>query len=300
MASRIRRGIGGLAALSWLVLAAAGARVDDLPVPRGQRVFTCAHSFHGFVYRILPAIAQGAGIKDHQSVGISSIGGSRVIQHWDVPDEKNQAKAVLREGKVDVLTLSPIWLPDEGIEKFARLGVEHNPGIRVTVQEFWLPNDTYHPVYPLETRKKVDHNATKVDELRAEQAKYDHDIEEYVREINRRLDRNVVFVVPVGAAAVTLRENIVAGKAPGLKAQWDLFRDTWGHPQVPLQVLSSYCHFAVIYRRSPVGLPVPPTLAKAPNLTDDDQEKLNRLLQEIAWETVSHHPLTGLSAGEGR
>src|SRR4051812_32152165 len=63
------------------------------PVARGQRVFTCAHSFHGFVYRILGDMAKGAGIKDHQSVGSSMIGGSRVIQHWDVPEEKNEARA---------------------------------------------------------------------------------------------------------------------------------------------------------------------------------------------------------------
>src|SRR4051812_8370673 len=136
------------------------------PVARGQRVFTCAHSFHGFVYRILDEMARSAGIKDHQSVGYSGIGGSRVIQHWDVPEEKNKAKAALRAGKVDVLTLSPIWLPDDGIEKFARLGFENNPDIRVTVQEFWLPNDTYHPVYPLESYKKIDHNATVIAELR--------------------------------------------------------------------------------------------------------------------------------------
>ena len=63
-------------------------------------------------------------------------------------DEKHQAKAALSAGKVDVLTLSPIWMPDEGIEKFAKLGFEHNPNIRITVQEFWLPNDTYEPIYP--------------------------------------------------------------------------------------------------------------------------------------------------------
>jgi hypothetical protein len=262
------------------------------PVTRGQRVFTCAHSFHAFVYRMLDEMAKSAGIKDHQSVGSSRIGGSRVIQHWDVPEEKNEAKAALRDGKVDVLTLSPIWLPDEGIEKFARLGFENNPEIRVTVQEFWLPNDTYHPVYPLESRKKVDHNATDVGELRKQQDLYDRDIEEFVRGVNRRLGKDVVLIVPVGQAAVALREKIVAGQAPGLKAQWDLFRDSWGHAQQPLQVLSGYCHFAVIYRRSPVGLPVPPELATVQGLTDKDQ--LNRLLQEIAWDTVTQHPLTGV------
>jgi hypothetical protein len=264
------------------------------PVTKGQRVFTCAHSFHGFVYRMLAGMAKSAGIADHQSVGMSSIGGSRVIQHWDVADDKFGTKAALTAGKVDVLTLSPIWLPDEGIENFAKLGVEHNPDIRITVQEFWLPNDEYVPVYPLQTRKGTDHNATDLAKLREANDQYCHDIEEHVREINKRLGKEAVFVVPVGVAADALREKIVAGQAPGLKAQWDLFRDSWGHAQEPLQVLDGYCHFAVIYRRTPVGLPVPPELAKTKDLSPEDAEKLNRLLQELAWDAVSHHPLTGV------
>ena len=44
-------------------------------------------------------------------VGVSSIGGSRVIQHWNVPDDKNALKKALTAGTVDVLTLAPIWLP---------------------------------------------------------------------------------------------------------------------------------------------------------------------------------------------
>jgi hypothetical protein len=283
--------------LLFAVTALAGAGPADTQparVDRGQRVFTCGHSFHVFVYKILEEMAKSAGIKDHQSVGISRIGGSRVIQHWDVPDQKNEAKAALRAAKVDVLTLSPIWLPDEGIENFARLGLEHNSSIRITVQEFWLPNDTYHPVYPLETRLKIDHNATKIDELRKQQALYDHDLVEYVRGINQRLGKEAVFIVPVGQAAAALREKIVAGEAPGLKAQWDLFRDNWGHPQPALQVLDGYCHFAVIYRRSPVGLPLPVELERDQNLTEKD--KLNRLLQELAWDAVTHHPLSGVGA----
>ena len=42
-------------------------------------------------------------------------------------------------------------------------------------------------------------------------------------------------------------------------------------------------------RRSPVGLPLPAQLAQAP-----EAEKLNRLLQEIAWQAVSEHPLSGV------
>ena len=126
---------------------------DTAPITKGQRVFTCAHSFHGFVYGMLAEAAKNSGIEDHACVGLSGIGGSRVIQHSNASDEKHQAKVALSEGKVDVLTLSPIWVPDEGIEKFAKLGLEHNPNIRITVQEFWLPNDTYEPKYPLDVRK---------------------------------------------------------------------------------------------------------------------------------------------------
>jgi len=285
--------------LGLLCAAAAPAEVgpsdtQPAPIDRGQRVFTCGHSFHVFVYKILDEMAKSDGIKDHESVGISRIGGSRVIQHWDVPDAKNEAKAALIAGKVDVLTLSPIWLPDEGIENFAKLGLEHNPNLRVTVQEYWLPNDTYHPVYPLENRLKIDHNATKIDELRKQQALYDHDLVEYVRAINQRLGKEAVFIVPVGQATAALREKIVAGEAPGLKVQWDLFRDNWGHPQPPLQVLDGYCHFAVIYRRTPVGLPLPPELERDEKLTDKDE--LNHLLQELAWDAVTHHPLSGVKA----
>ncbi len=312
-----------LLSVAVLVSSVIGSGADAppaAPITKGQRVFTCAHSFHVFVYRLVDEMAKAAGITDHQSVGISRIGGSRVFQHWDVAEEKNLCKAALRDGKVDVLTLSPIWvvppkdlkavtpapgdkreivwMPDDGIEKFARFGLEHNPDIRVTVQEFWLPNDEYVPVYPLQVRKtpKVDHDAANLVELRKAQARYDHDVDEFCRAINQRLGKDVIVTVPVGQAAVVLREKIVAGQAPGLAKQWDLFRDPWGHPQPALQVLDGYCHFAEIYSRSPVGLPLPGDLAKMKDVSDDDKGKLNRLLQELAWDAVTHHPMSGVVA----
>ena len=292
-------------------------------MPEGLRMFTCGHSFHVFVYRVVNEMAKAAGIEGHENVGLSSIGGSRVIQHWDVPEASNQAKAALRAGGVDVLTLAPIWLPDTGIDNFVKLGFEHKPDIRVTVQEFWLPNDTYEPIYPLDVRKKVDHNAVNLAELRNHQARYLRDLEDYVAGINKQIGKDVAFVVPVGQAVLALRERIAAGQAPGLKMHWDLFRDPWGHPQPPIAVLSGYCHFAVIYRRSPVGLPLPEELAKyrrltsdvslrkpgwkptpediatAVSLTDEEKKGLNHLLQEIAWEAVTTHPSSGVRPESG-
>ena len=271
---------------------AFGDEKNAAPLPAGLRVFTCGHSFHVWVAPMIAAMAGGAGIKGHQIAGVSSIGGSRVIQHWNVADEKNAAKKLLTEGKVDVLTLSPIWLPEEGTEKFAMLAFEHNKNVRITVQEYWLPNDEYNPVYPLDTRKKVDHNATTIPALRKAQDQYDHDIDEHARGINRKLGKDVLVTVPVGQAVVALREKIIAGEVPALKAQTELFRDNWGHPTAPVQVLAAYCHFAVIYQRSPVGLPLPAAFAKNPAW----DSKLNRLLQELAWDAVSKHPMSGVRA----
>jgi hypothetical protein len=108
---------------------------------KGARVLTAGHSFHVWMPGILKQVAASAGIVEHETVDIQSIGGSRVIQHWDLPEGKNKIKPALLAGKADVLTLSPIFVPDPGIENFVKLGLEHNPALRVTVQEFWMPYD---------------------------------------------------------------------------------------------------------------------------------------------------------------
>jgi hypothetical protein len=94
---------------------------------------------------------------------------------------------------------------------------------------------------------------------------------------------------------VTETRGLVAGQAPGLKMQSDLFTDATGHGTPPLKALVGYVNYAVIYRRSPVGLPVPDVLKQAK--LGDQEEKLNRLLQELAWEAVLQHPLSGVRQG---
>ena len=287
MLSRLPRNLRYLA-LAYVVLLPANYLRADEPAVKGQRVFTAGHSFHFFIGDILEDMAKKAGIKDHQKVGVSFIGGSRVIQHWDVPEEKNRAKQALKAGKVDVLTLSPILLPDPGIENFATLALEHNPNIRIFVQESWLPYDEIDPKNPLRGRQ-VDHNAATVEVLQKRSAEWAKSYEDHVDELNKKLGKQVLFIVPVNKAVIALRGKIIEGKAPGLKSQEDLFTDPIGHPRPALAVLVAYCHFAAIYHKSPVGLPVPTALAKTP-----EAEELNKLLQEIAWEAVSKHPMSGV------
>ena len=59
------------------------------PVSTGLRVFTCGNSFHAwYVPYVMADMAKKAGIEGHVIVGVSKIGGSKAIQHWDVPDDK--------------------------------------------------------------------------------------------------------------------------------------------------------------------------------------------------------------------
>ena len=115
-----------------------------------------------------------------------------------------------------------------------------------------------------------------------------------MRDLNKQVGRQAVYVVPVGQAVIALREKIITGQAPGLKTQEDLFTDPLGHVKGHVMALNAYCHFGVIYRKSPVGLPVPAVLKTAK--LGDDESKLNALLQELAWNAVTNHPLSGVKA----
>ena len=283
-----------LTSFALLVHTAPRSLADEkpaLPPLKGQRVLTAGHSFHVWMPAILKELAASAKIEGHEQVDLQSIGGSQVIQHWNVPDDKNKIKPALSDGKTDVLTLSPIYLPDAGIENFVKLGLEHNPALRITVQEFWLPYDDQEL---WKTRAKdvvIDPNRKTIEELRAAHAAYFQSMDELVRTLNQEAGKQAVFVVPVGQAVLALREMIVKGTAPGIAKQSELFSDPLGHPREQIKALAAYCHFAVIYRRSPIGLPVPSLLSKLP-----EAETLNRTLQELAWDAVTSHPLSGVRA----
>ena len=281
--------VAALAVIFAALFACSASIAAESVPPAGQRVFVCAHSFMIYTAKLLPPMAEAAGIA-HVNAGQQMIGGSRVIQHWDLPEEKNRAKAALRESKVDVLTLSPnALMPDPGIDHFTKLGLEKNPTLRVLVQASWPTREgTTGKSFTNETR-----NAATSASLRAQRDAHRSawlvNLEAQVRTLNTTIGRTAVFLVPVSDAVSALREKIVEGRAPGLTKQTDLFRDDLGHPHPPLAVLVTYCHFAAIYGRSPVGLPVPASLKDLPQA-----DTLNRLLQQLAWDAVTAHPLRGV------
>jgi hypothetical protein len=276
----------------WLLLlcllSVSSARAVEAP-PAGLKVLTAGHSFHVWMPPLVAEMAKAAGIQGHEQLAISSIGGSKVIQHWDLPAAKNKARPILESGKADLFTMSPTFLPDAGIENFVKLGLEHNPKIRFTLQQNWVPYEDPAIWLSRERPKQVDRDGKTVAQLRAMHEPYFQMIEGHVKELNARIPSARIAIVPSGEAVLALRAKVIAGEAPGVRTQSELFTDVLGHPGPQIRVLSAYCHFAVIYRRTPVGLPVNSQLSKLP-----EAEKLNRLLQEISWKAVTEHPLSGV------
>lgn len=284
----------GLAVLALWTSDSTTARADKQAPPKGQRVYSIGHSFHVFMPGILAQIAKSAGIDDHKQVGLSPIGGSYVHQHWNVPDDKFKSKATLESGQLDVLTMAPLFLPDDGIDNFVKLAADKSPQVRILIQEFWLPFDV-NVNFRNEKVHPPDRTVYDGKKLKEEHDKYFEGIDEKVKAFNKQYNgKPAIFVAPVGQAVLALRKAIADGAAPGLTKQTDLFTDPIGHARPPLAILVTYCYYAQIYGRSPVGLPAPPGLKGS--MDDETTAKLNRLLQEIAWKTVTAHPLSGVKA----
>lgn len=266
----------------------------------GQRVFVTGHSFHIFVADRLTPLAYAAGISGHVLVGKQMIGASRVRQHWDLPEGENPAKAALWAGKVDVLTMSPNWLvPDDGINFFTDLGIEHNPDLRILIQLSWMAFDHWEPTSDpaaWDPAKMIHLNEKRDDRplhgLRTANASIKAVLQNQIAAINSTYARDVIHLVPVSDAVIRLRERVLAGNIPGIERQSELFTDPIGHGKTPIMALATYCNFSCIYRRSPVGL-------------DDGDRELDRIhpklrfaLQEIAWDAVTSHPMSGVKKSE--
>ena len=282
--------------LLTLILAVVGlGQAADSPpmrsIERGARIAIAGHSFHVGIEWFLQRIAQAADLQEQAVVGKVFVGSSQVIQVWNVPEATNAVKRALRAGTVDVLTLSPhTLLPDPGIDKFVDLGRAANPNLRVTLQESWFPYDgdlkSVQDPDP-EHKGPTDWDAKSAATLHANEAAYYRELAAQAQAINARCGKPVVFVVPTARALLALREKIRHGEAPGIQRQAELFSDRMGHPSPALLLLNTYCHYAVIYRRSPQGLPA---LENVKGVSPE----LNRLLAQLAWDTVSSEPLSGV------
>lgn len=282
--------IGCTATMVGPVRAQDGAATPDKQsaTPKGLRVFYASHSLMWYVPKPLGEMAEAAGIKGHKLVGLQSLGASKTSQHWDLGDEKNDAKKALKTGEVDVFVMSPISFPDEGIENFVKLGLLHNPNMRFIVQLSWGGGDIDNQDFPKGAFDNVDKEKPP-EQLKTYNERNIKAGEAQADEINKKYGngKKILALVPSVQAMVTLRTKIARKEWPGLTRQGELFVDAV-HPSAPMEALNAYMHFAVLYGTSPVGLPMPAMLKNAKR--EAWNEQFNRSLQELAWETVTNYP----------
>lgn len=271
---------------------------DQASPPVGVRVFYASHSLMWYVPEPLGKMAEAAGIKGHKLVGLQSLGASKTVQHWNLPDDKNEAKKALKTGDVDVFVMSPISFPDDGVENYVKLGLEHNPNMRFIVQLSWGGGDIDNQDFPKGAFDNVDKEKTP-DQLKG---LYERNIkagEAQAEALNKKYGngKKIVALVPSAQAMVALRTKIANREWPGLTKQGELFVDPV-HPSAPMEALNTYLHYAVLYGQTPVGLPMPAMLKNAKR--DAWDEKFNRSLQELAWDTVTNYPDSLVTAAKAK
>ena len=263
-------------------------------------IFYASHSLMWDVPEPFTEQAKASDLKQHLIVGVQRNGFSTTLQMWN---SGAQPKAALETGKVDVFITSPMEMPDEGVDKFVEYGLKYNPKTKFYVQNNWAGfNMDGNLAHSAMGRGGKAWDQSTEEDLKTLITVCEKAFEDQVNKINEKyrkdekIGHDVIWIIPTSQANTVLRTKIVQKAFAGLDKQSDLFLDNIGHPKPPLVTLNVYLHYATIYGKSPVGLPIPSTLKKANNPKFD--EAFNKSLQQLAWDTVTSYSYSGVKAPE--
>ncbi len=270
---------------AWLslvlcVMAGTAGADDAKPQPAAKDArsgLRCIFKMNVILIKNFDVIAKAAGI-GYQNLGygadldkpLTLNAGRKVLE--DTP------RTLMEKGEVDVcLTVDRNWAAEPPLDKWAPVGLAHNPNFRLYQQARFL------------TEKPEERDNSKIADVQAALDKVRKTLEVRVDAINKDLGKQVVFIVPVGDAIVKLREMVVDGKFPGVTKQSELFLSgSRGsiHVEKHANLLTAYCNYAAIYQKSPVGLKL--------EMKEDITDEQHAILQKLAWETVSQYPHAGV------
>jgi hypothetical protein len=247
------------------------------------------HLGHSLVGRDMPAmLAAMSGHPFNSQLGW----GASLMNHWkgDVPGfaEENRPPAFRDAGQAVDSGDYPVVVLTEMVElrdairwhhsadylaRWASRAKAANPGVRVYLYETWHRLDD-----PAGWAERV---AADLPDLWEGQV---------LRPAVARA--GVIRVIPGGQVMAALVAKAEAGHLPGVTGKQDFFTD-----EIHVTGLGAYAmaltHHAVIYARSPRGLParIPGadgTLIGAPS------EEAARVMQEVVWRVVTGYPLSGV------
>ncbi len=272
--------------------------------PGPQVVF---HIGHSLVARDMPFMLEQLADKGHSYN--SQLGwGTALKAHWE-PDEVingfdvendhpryRDAHEAVATGDYDALVLTEmveirdaIKYMDSGdyLHRWAQAGWKANPDTRVYLYETWHP----------------------LDDQEGWLERLDLDLDRYWEtEILQRAMAyddmpNPIYVIPAGQVfARFVREVENRGGVGPIQRREDLFakNDDGTQDSIHYNDLGAYLvaltHYAVLYQKSPVGLPHQLKRADGTD-ADDPGPEAARLMQEIVWDVVTNYAPTGVPQG---
>jgi len=291
-----------MVALALTALAAdSGAAADRKAVPPKQtlRVYMIGNSLTDNVkYDGLEKLAASRG---HTHVwGRHMIPGAPIWWLWKHSDSGFNRQSfgrypqALGQYEWDAITLQPFSMYSKELaaaRKFIETAARKSPGVQFYIYAQWM------------TRTSGDFDRY----WRNTQLRKDHwgcgfaaHYETLVRQLRREMPKiKPPRLIPVGHAMYLLNQKIKAGLVPGYSSIFDVYNDG-----IHLNNVGAYIagctFFATLYRQSPIGLPVAEGYSREPGNMHHAElgPKLARIIQETVWETVTAHPLTGVTTDD--
>lgn len=304
-------------AASALLLVSAG--LSSLAILRGRGFLRSAppltaplaplrsyHLGHSLVGADMPHMLHQFAGKDHL-YHVQRGSGTSLRAHWE-PDEPilhfaeanpreiwRDARTAIGSGTYDAVILTEmVELRDalkyfdaaEYFHRWADLARAGNPDVRLYLYETWHRLDD-----PEGWLTRIDRD---LDDLW---------LGKLLSRDSRRAPDQPVYLIPGGQVLAAVTRAAEAGEVPGLTHREALFaREADGSlDQIHLSPLGSYLialtHFAVLYHRTPEGLPHQVTLADGTPFTALDTAGA-AALQRITWQVLTRLPQTGLVASQ--
>lgn len=283
----------------------AMAALHTIPLAPPEKPLGVYYIGHSLVGRNIPAVVkQFAGEKHRYELQLGW--GATLKSHWepDVPVNGFEAEnanprfrdayeavdsgdydAVVLTEMVEIRDAIKYFEPWDYLSRWAKRAWKANPATRVYFYETWHP----------------------IDDSEGWLNRIDKDLERYwEREILRRAQAaedmtGTIRMIPGGQALGRfVREVEKRGGVEGVSGKEDLFHKSEEGEQdnIHLSALGTYLlaltHYAVLYHKSPVGLPTEVYLPDHKKTVSIPPETA-KLMQEVVWEVVTTFPKTGVA-----
>ena len=281
--------------------------VVSYPKPKdgALRVVGVGHSFMMPGYRTLPAISQGAGMKQplYTHIGGGVTGSARykweqengIFQFAGKPVPKLLSS--IANAKWEAMMFGPYY-NDRAVYYSCWIDfcLKYNPEMKFYLSDAWPQleqlgkNPTSEDYFTEEVLDRMgkDRRASYAETLDPLRESYP----------------GKVFVLPTSDAMVLAAKHFVRGELPGIeglhrvigKQERSLWKDQLGHLGPGFERLEGYVFYATLYGQSPER--IEDEIAFGGDAEFPSPE-LDRMFRKIAWQAVAEHPFSGVTDDNG-